>query len=118
MRLIRFNRQASSVGPLQDLRNVLRIRHRYQVWFMLAAAAVTGLVLLGFYLDSYMERPYKREIIYVESWRADRSLEEILAKQKVDEEIRLKREAELKEKAEKRRQEFKKIDDRLKAVGI
>jgi hypothetical protein len=118
MMFFRRNRRVSSVGPLQDLRNVLRIRHGYQLWFLLAAFGVTSLILLGFYLDSSFERAYKREIIYVQNWRADRTLEEIVAQQKIDEVARLKREAEAKAKAEKRRLEYKKIDDQLKAVGL
>lgn len=118
MIFFRRNRQISSVGPLQDLRNVLRIRHAYQVWFLLAAFAVTGTILLGFYFDSYFERAYKREIIYVQNWRADRTLDEIVAQQKIDEAARQKREAEAKARTEKRRLEYKKIDDQLKAIGI
>lgn len=118
MFFMRRNRHVSSVGPLQDLRDVLRIRHRYQLWFLLAAFATTALILTGFYLDSYFERAYKREIIYVQNWRADRTLDEIIAQQKIDEEKRQKLEAEAKAKAEKKRLEYKKIDDQLKAMGL
>ncbi len=118
MRFIRRDRNVSSVGPLTDLRNALRIEHRYQFWFLIAAAGVTGLILFGFYLDSYFEKPYKREIVYVQNWRADRTLQEIIAQQKIDQAAREKREAIIKAKKEKRRQEFKKVDDSLKAVGI
>lgn len=118
MFFLRRNKHVSSVGPLQDLRDVLRIRHRYQLWFLLAAFATTGLILAGFYFDSYFERAYKREIIYVQNWRADRTLDEIVAQQKIDEKARQKREAEAKAKAEKKRLEYKKVDDRLKSWGI
>lgn len=118
MFFLRRNKHVSSVGPLQDLRDVLRIRHRYQLWFLLAALATTGLVLAGFYFDSYFERAYKREIIYVQNWRADRSLDEIIAQQKIDEAARQKREAAAKAKAEKKRLEYKKYDDKLKSWGI
>ncbi|PKP93835.1 MAG: hypothetical protein CVT77_04335 [Alphaproteobacteria bacterium HGW-Alphaproteobacteria-16] len=113
-----FPRHVSPKGAFADLRDVLRIRHAYQIWFMLAALVVTGAILFGFYKDSIFEVPYKRDIIFVENWRADRSLDEIIAQQKIDEEARKEREAEQKARAEKRRQEFKKIDDSLKAVGI
>lgn len=118
MFFMRRNRHVSSVGPLQDLRDVLRIRHRYQLWFLLAAFATTALILTGFYLDSYFERAYKREIIYVQNWRADRTLNEIIAQQKIDEEKRQKLEAEAEARAEKKRLEYKKIDDQLKAMGL
>ncbi|WP_447727928.1 hypothetical protein [Sphingomonas koreensis] len=118
MFFLRRNKHVSSVGPLQDLREALRIRHGYQLWFLLAAFATTGLILTGFYLDSYFERAYKREIIYVQNWRADRTLDEIVAQQKIDEEARQKREAEAKAKAEKKRIEYKKVDDKLKSWGL
>ncbi|MFL9839984.1 hypothetical protein ABS767_03320 [Sphingomonas sp. ST-64] len=118
MRFFKPDRPVSPVGALADLRSVLRIRHRYQVWFLLAAAIVTGLILFGFYKDSLFVAPYKREIIYFENWRADRTLDEIIAQQKIDEPIRQKRLAEEKARKEKRRQEYKKIDDKLKEMGI
>jgi len=118
MFFLRRNKHVSSVGPLQDLRAVLRIRHGYQLWFLLAAFATTALILTGFYLDSYFERAYKREIIYVQNWRADRTLDEIIAQQKIDEEARQKREAAAKAKAEKKRLEYKKVDDKLKSWGL
>lgn len=118
MRLFKPDRPISTVGALADLRNALRIRHRYQFWFLLAAAIVTGLILFGFYKDSVFKAPYKREIIYFQNWRADRTLDEIIAQQKIDEPIRQKKIAEEKAKAEKRRQEYKKIDDKLKEIGI
>jgi len=118
MFFLRRNKNVSSVGPLQDLRDVLRIRHRYQLWFLLAAFLTTAVILSGFYWDSYFERAYKREIVYVQSWPADRTLEEIVAQQKIDEEARQKREAAAKAKAEKKRLEYKKIDDKLKSLGL
>ncbi|QDX27318.1 hypothetical protein FPZ54_15780 [Sphingomonas suaedae] len=118
MRFFKPDRPISPVGALADLRNALRIRHAYQWWFLLAAAIVTGLILFGFYQDSAFKAPYKREIIYFENWRADRTLDEIIAQQKIDEPIRQKRLAEEKARAEKRRQEYKKIDDKLKELGI
>ena len=118
MFFLRRNKHVSSVGPLQDLRDVLRIRHRYQFGFLPAAFAPTGLTLAGFYFDCYFERAYKREIIYVQNWRADRSLDETMAQQKIYEEARQKREGEAKAKAEKRRLEYKKVDDKLKSWGL
>lgn len=118
MFFLRRNKHVSSVGPLQDLRDALRIRHGYQIWFMLAAFATTALILTGFYLDSYFERAYKREIVYVQNWRADRTLDEIIAQQKIDEEARQKRVAEAKAKSEKKRLEYKKVDDQLKSWGL
>lgn len=118
MRWFKPDRPVSATGALADLRNVLRIRHGYQWWFLFAAAVTTGLILFGFYKDSYFKAPYKREIIYFQNWRADRTDAEIIAQQKIDEPIRQKRIEEEKARAEKKRQEFKKIDDALKEYGI
>lgn len=118
MRWFKPDRPVSTVGALADLRNVLRIRHRYQLWFLVAAALTTGLILFGFYMDSYFEKPYKREVVYFQNWRADRTLDDIIAQQKIDEPIRQKKLAEEKAKAEKKRLEYKKIDDKLKEYGI
>ncbi len=118
MKFFKPDRPVSTVGALADLRGALRIRHRYQAWFMVAAAITTGLILFAFYQDSYFEKPYKREIVYFQNWRADRTIDEIIAQQKIDEPIRQKRIAEEKAKAEKKRLEYKKIDDKLKAYGI
>jgi hypothetical protein len=121
MKLFRQNRMfrhSSPRGALSDLREVLRIRHGYQWGFLFAAFCVTALILGGLAKDAYFEKPYKREIIYVENWRADRSLDEIVAQQKIDQAKREKEQAEAKAKAEKRRLEWKKIDDQLKSFGI
>lgn len=121
MKMFRPNKMfqhSSPRGALSDLREVLRMRHGYQWGFMGAALVVTVLILLGLAKDAYFEKPYEREIIYVQSWRADRSLAEIVAQQKIDQAKREKEQAIAKEKAEKRRLEWKKIDDNLKRYGI
>ncbi|ODP39026.1 hypothetical protein [Sphingomonas turrisvirgatae] len=115
---LRLPTKISSRGALSDLRETLRMRHGYQWGFMGAALVVTVLILAGLAKDAYFERPYKREIVYVQNWRADRSLEEIVAQQKIDQAKREKVEAEARAKAEKRRLEWKKIDDNLKSYGI
>lgn len=115
---LRFPKNASPRGAISDLRETLRMRHGYQWGFMAAALVVTLLILGGLAKDSYFEAPYKREIIYVQNWRADRSLQEIIAQQKIDQAKREKEQAEIKAKAEKRRQEWKQIDDGLKRYGI
>lgn len=111
-------RHASPRGAFSDLREALRIRYRYQWGFMFAAFCVTALILAGLAKDAYFEVPYKREIIYVQNWRADRSLEEIIAQQKIDQAKREKEQAEAAAKAEKRRREWQQIDDKLKEFGI
>lgn len=115
MKVLKF---LSPLRAARDLREFLKLRHRYELGFMFAAFVVTLLVVAAVFKDSYFERAYKREIIYVQNWRADRTLEEIIAQQKIDQAKRDKVEAEARAKAEKRRQEWKKIDDGLKEWGI
>ena len=76
----------------------------------LAVAMPVALVVL-FLVDGRTNIAPGPQLIYVESWSADRTDAEIVADQK-------KRQAE-KEKAQKARQaEFQKLDDRLEKLGI
>lgn len=113
-----FLKYLSPMRAVRDLRGFLKLRHRYEPVFMLAAFAVTMLVVLALNKDSYFERAYKREIVYVQSWPADRSIDQILAKQAVDEAVRLKRIGELKAKADQRQREWQKIDNGLQEWGF
>ncbi len=115
MKLLKY---LSPLRAVRDLRTFLRLRHRYELGFMFAAFFVTLMIVAALFKDSYFEKEYKREIIYVQNWRADRTIEEIIAQQKIDEAKRLKIEAERKKKADARQREWKKIDDRLNALGI
>jgi hypothetical protein len=115
MKVLKF---FSPLRAVRDLRIFLKLRHRYEPLFMLAAFIVTLLVVAAVFKDSYFEKEYRREIIYVQNWRADRSMAEILAQQKIDEAKRLKAEAEFKARADKRQREWKKVDDKLREWGI
>ncbi|MCP3732665.1 hypothetical protein M9978_19790 [Sphingomonas sp. MG17] len=115
MKVLKF---LSPLRAVRDLRGFLKLRHRYELGFMLAAFFVTVLIVAALFKDSYFEKQYKREIIFVQNWRADRTLNEIIAQQKIDEAKRLKREAEFKKKADERQRQWKKIDDGLKEWGI
>src|SRR3546814_4766162 len=81
----------SPLRAYRDLRLFLGQRHPHQLLFGFLAIAVTGLIVAGFFHDSHIPTPYKRNIIYVEQWRADRSEAEILAQQKIDMKIKAKR---------------------------
>lgn len=115
MKVLKF---LSPLRAARDLRMFLKLRHQYELFFMFGAFFVTMLIVAALFKDSYFEKEYRREIIYVQNWRADRSMAEILAKQKIDEAERLKREAEFKAKADKRQREWKKVDDKLREWGI
>jgi hypothetical protein len=79
---------------------------------------LTGLVVFGFYKDSNVKVPYKRNIVYVESWPITRSEAEIKAQQVIDEAKKKKEKAELEKAQNARAAEFKKYDDWLTNHGI
>ncbi len=114
----RFFSQVSPSKAWHDLRGFLGRRHSHEYGFMGVALALTGLVIFAFWKDSHFEREYRREIVYFQSWRADRSDAEIRAQQAID----LPKEQAAKaaiEKAEaERRASFKRLDDKLTKWGL
>ena len=77
------------------------------------------MLIVGFVLDSaQLQRPWKREIVYVQDWPLDRSLEQIKAQQLIDMEKRKAEEAERARIQRERQAEFKKVDDALDRLGI
>lgn len=113
--LSRFN----PLRAVRDLRRFLASRQRYELFTLFGAAAITWTVMWAFVVDSdSIEVPYKRDIIYVESWPLDRSDQAIVAQQKVDQVKKTKAEAEFEARRKKRQAEFKKVDDWLTSWGI
>ncbi len=108
----------SPVRAWRDLRLFFAQRGKIELGFAALALFLTGMILAGFYVDSRMEKPYKREIIYVESWPADRTDEQIKAQQKIDQAAREKRMAELEKKRAERQAQFKRLDDKLESWGL
>ncbi|MES2753724.1 MAG: hypothetical protein V4659_03570 [Pseudomonadota bacterium] len=108
----------SPFRALRDLRYFLAQRQPYELWFLLLAIVLTSALLYGLLLDSKAERPYQANITYVEQWSAARTDREIIARQKIDKvtEDRVKAAQEARRKAVQA--DFKKIDDRLKALGL
>jgi hypothetical protein len=102
----------------RDLRGFLASRRRHELLFALPALILTILVIIGFYLDSRVEKPYERNIIYAESWPIDRSDAEIHAQQIIDQAKKEKAKAAAEKRAEERREQFKKVDDWLTNHGI
>ena len=86
-----------------------RPRHR---WLALAVAcAIPVGIVTSFYLDSYTNIVPREQVIYVDSWPADRTDEEIKAKQKADL-------ADLRRRQAERQRQLKAIDDELRRLGI
>ena len=97
----------------RDVRRFMLTRKPYELWFLLAAMAVTLLILLAFAHDSNFKRAYHENIIYVQSWPLNRSEAQILAQQKIDAAKKAKQEAVI-EKAEKERQaQFQRLNNEV-----
>lgn len=97
------------VGPraaFRDLRAFLRQRSREQVLGATLAFLCTLILVIVFFVDSQINTAPPAQIIYVEQWNADRSDDEIVAQQKVDQ---AKREAALRE----RQRQFQKLERQL-----
>ena len=78
----------SRINPFRavmDLRRFLASRGKHEIIFLFAAFVICTLIVGGFVIGSHVPKPYKPpEIIYVQSWRADRTDAEIIAQQKID----------------------------------
>jgi len=102
-----FPRPSSPRAVWADLKTFLAGRERHRLLFAFLAIAITGLMLLGFYVDSRPE-PQPPQIIYAQSWPASRTDAEIIAQQKIDQ-----------KKLDARREEKRRQYQRLaKQLGI
>lgn len=72
-----FFKDVSVRSAGNDLIGFLRTSGAHSPWLFLAACVPTAVIIYTFYIDA-MEKatPPPREIIYVESWPASRSIEE------------------------------------------
>lgn len=113
-----FFARFSPIHAIRDLRLFLSHRQPYELGFLALALVVTVAIIAGFVRDSHVPTPYKRNIVYVEQWRADRSAAQIAAQQKIDQVVKHKQQAELDALQKQRQAEFKRLDDKLKAMGI
>lgn len=89
-----------------DIRAFLRQRSRHQLIAAVAAIFMPTAIIVTFYLDARTNILPGEQIIYAESWRADRSDAEIIAQQKIDQAARERAEAE-------RQRQFKEVERRL-----
>ena len=115
---MRFFTRMSPTRAVRDLRAFLALRKPHELYFLVAAMAITLFLVWAIAHDSAYRGVYKPNIIYVQQWRLDRTEGEILAQQKVDQAAREKREAEVKKANDAQRAGFKKMDDGLKAWGL
>jgi len=88
-----FFKDVSFGNAGRDLVGFLRTSGSHSPWLFLAACVPTAIIIYTFYVDSVTKAtPPPREIIYIESWPATRSLEEskaaIAERQKLKDEMR------------------------------
>lgn len=72
-----FFKDVSLKSAGSDLIGFLRTSGNHNPWLFLAACVPTAIIIYTFYIDALEKAtPPPREIIYVESWPASRSIEE------------------------------------------
>ena len=113
-----FFHRFSPTAAYRDLRGFLATRERYELGFLALAIAITSGLVFAFVGDSQVEVPYVAHITYVQQWRADRTDAEIKAQQVIDQAAREKQLAIDKAERAKSQAEFKRLDDKLKRMGI
>ena len=113
-----FFRRVSPIKASNDLYSYLRRPRPHQIVFLALAFALTFGMFELFMIDTKIVTPYKRDIVYFQQWRADRTDAQIRMQQLIDlPKEKAAREAEAKAEAQ-RRLAFKHMDDQLKAVGL
>lgn len=94
-----------------DLRAFASDRRPHQWVAAALATAIPIAIIVIFQIDGRTNIMPGPQLIYVESWPADRSDAEIIAQQKIDQAAR--------DKAMKERQEqFRRLDEKLERLGI
>jgi hypothetical protein len=111
LRLMPLPRPSSPRALMQDLRDFWRARPRgHWIAAALAATMTTG-ILLAFYIDSGNLADTREQVIFLDSWPADRTDDQIRAQQKADLDARNRAEAE-------HRRQLQRIDQNLNRLGI
>lgn len=113
-----FFSRFSPLRAYRDLRLFLSDRQPYEFGFLALAMAITGFFIFAFMHDSSIEPVYRRDIVYVEQWPADRTDAQIRAQQKIDEPIKQRALAEQKKADDERRASFRRLDRKLEGWGL
>jgi hypothetical protein len=99
---------------LLDLRRYLGTRKKYEILILFGSLMLCILIVGAFAAGSTVQREWRRPtIIYVQSWRADRSNAEIVAQQKIDGEKKRIEDAKQKKEDDERKAAFKRLNDKL-----
>ena len=106
-----FLRPATPSALWSDLRNFWRSRPRH-TWVAAAMAiGVAAAIFFTFYLDYGTVEDRREQIMFIDSWPANRTDAEIIAKQKAD---KAERDAAI----EERRRQLERLDQNLNRLGI
>jgi hypothetical protein len=114
-----YLRRFAPLRAFFDLRRYLGSRGKHEIIFLFAALAVCVLIIAMFLVDYSPKAIYREpDIIYVQSWPANRTDAEIVAQQKIDQAKKDKEDAQrAKDEAELRAQ-YKRASDTLNKFGI
>ena len=115
---MKYFSRMSPLTAIRDLRVFLSHRQKHELVFLALSVLITGLLIGGFIKDSRIEKVYKRDIIYVESWPADRTDEQVRAQQAKDLPGEIARKEAFARKQAERRAQFKRVDDKLESWGL
>lgn len=113
-----FFTRFAPLAAIRDLRALLHQQKPHHVVFLVVSIMLVTVVLLGFTIDSHVERPYKRDIVYFQNWRADRTDAEIRAGQMRDFALKTRTDAAREKFEADRKAGFKRLDDKLEKWGI
>jgi hypothetical protein len=104
-------RPASPRALWADIRAFAAQRSAIQWWAAAFAVTMPVAIIVLFVTDTRTNIQPPAQIVYVESWRVDRTDAEIIADQKRDQAKREKR-------AREQQEQFKKLDERLERIGL
>ena len=99
---------------LLDLRRFLGTRQKYEIVFLFGSLMACILIVAFFAAGSRVEKQWQRPtIIYVQSWRADRTDAQIIAQQKIDQAKKDELDAKQKKLEDENKAAFKRLNDKL-----
>ena len=104
-------RPAAPRALVQDLRNFWSTRPRGHWVAALLAATMTGGIVIAFLIDSNSMGETREQVIFLNSWPANRTDAEIRAQQKADLDERTRAEAE-------HRRQLQRLDQNLNRLGL
>jgi len=115
---MRFFRFSSPLRATADLGRFFAARRPIELLMVVPALAVTAIIVYMLVVEYRIEKPYQRNIIYVESWPLSRTDAQIHAAQVSD--LRTKKLALIEPKFEKKQRmlQFRRVDAWLTAHGI